>query len=423
MNRYTTILRRPTLGAALLGGLALAGCDKEIDDYYTVVGEQVPTFAGNALGTATKYATGETFTFELNFAQQTSPLRDVRLYQRVEPSTDSTLVQTIPYAAAYSRLKNTDTLVVRYTAPAGANKANVRVSAFVTAQNGQSKFRTFNFRLAEPTPTVKINAVTNVTAAAGATPVPGDVVRYAVRLNDGGINAASSLTAAGTLYKDLDSLITYITVGTAAERRYLRQRVPVGAGAQSGAATTINVDATLPSGSGGQAVTFRFEAKSRYLGTPAVRTASATAAPITPGTPTGLAAARTATLSYTGTTGGDLAAYNLAAFASVPATVAADTKDVAISSTASNAVQLKALNTTKFVKSTTAVYNAATLNSIRQVYQTAASTAQLTTLDGVQVGDVYVARLRNADQYVVFTVADLNRTTTGVDVTLSVKAL
>ena len=422
MNLYTT-LRRPTLWAALLGGLALASCQKEIDDYYSVVGEQLPTLVSNALGTATKYAPGESFAFELNFAQQTSPLRDVRIYQRVEPSADSTLVQTIPYAAAYSRLKNADTLVVRYTAPTGANKANVRVSAIVTAQNGQSKFRVFNFRLAEPTPTVKINSVTNVTAPTGATPVPGDVVRYAVRLNDGGINSATSLTVTGTLYKDLDSLITYITVGSAAERRFLRQRVPVGTGAQSGGATTVNVDATLPSGSAGQPVTFRFEAKSRYLGTPNVRTASATSAAITPGTATSLAEVRTTMLSYTGTTGGDLAAYNLVTFASVPTASAIDTKDVVISSTASNAVQLKALNTTKFVKSTEAVYSAATLNSIRQVYQTAATTAQLSTLDGVQVGDVYVARLRAADQYAVFTVAGISRTATGVDVTLSVKAL
>ena len=409
--------------AALLAGLTLGGCQKEIDDYYAVTGEQLPTLATNALGTAAKYAPGETFSFELNFGPQTSPLRDVRIYQRVEPNADSTLAQTIPYAAAYSRRKNADTLVVRYVVPAGANKANVRVAAILTAESGQSKARVLNFRLAEPVPTVKISAVTNVTAPAGAVPVPGDVVRYAVRLNDGGINSASSFTAAGTLYTNLDSLITYVTVGTAAERRFLRQRVPVGTGAQSGAATTVNVDATIPAGAGGQPVTFRFEAKSRYLGTPAVRTASATADPLTPGAPTSLAAARTATLTYTGTTGGDLAAYDLMTFASVPTTAAADNKDVAISSTANNAVQLKALNTTKFVKSTAAAYGAATLNSIRQTYQTAAATAQLSMLDAVQVGDVYVARLRNADQYVIFTVAGINRTTTGVEVTLSVKGL
>ena len=418
MTKHTTLYL-----AALLTGLALTGCHKEIDDYYAVTGEQLPTLATNALGTAAKYAPGETFSFELNFGPQTSPLRDVRIYQRVEPGADSTLVQTIPYVAAYSRRKNADTLVVRYVVPAGANKANVRVAAILTAESGQSKARVLNFRLAEPVPTVNISAVTNVTAPAGAVPVPGDVVRYAVRLNDGGINSASSFTAAGTLYTNLDSLITYVTVGTAAERRFLRQRVPVGTGAQSGAATTVNVDATIPAGAAGQPVTFRFEAKSRYLGTPAVRTASATADPLTPGSPTSLATARTATLTYTGTTGGDLAAYDLATFASVPTAAAVDTKDVAISSTASNAVQLKALNTTKFVKSTAAAYDAATLNSIRQTYQTAAATAQLSTLDAVQVGDVYVARLRNADQYVIFTVAGLNRTEAGVEVTLSVKAL
>ncbi|GGE93762.1 hypothetical protein [Hymenobacter cavernae] len=416
-----SIASRSLLKLAFLG-LGLAGCKKEIDTYYTEVGTQIPTVLSNALPTTTKYATGETFSFELQYAQQTSPLTDVRIYQRIEPNTDSTLVQTIPYKAAFSKRKNADTLVVNYTVPAGVNKANVRVAAIVRAENGQVKQRAFYFRLAEATPTVAINSSANVTAPGNTTPVPGDIINYVLTLNAGGITSASSLTTAGTLYKDLDSLITYVKVGTAAERRYIRQRVPA-SGTQTGAATALTVPVTIPAGSGGQAVTFRFEAKTNYLGTPRSRTGSATSAAITPGTPTSLAAARTATLTYTGTTGGDLAAYDLVGFAAVPAASAVDTKDVAITSTASNAVQLKALNTTKFVKSAAAVYSSATLNSIRQTYLTAATTNQLSTLDAVVVGDVYVARLRNADQYAIFTVTGINRTATAVTLTMDIKAL
>ncbi|QDA61206.1 hypothetical protein [Hymenobacter jejuensis] len=406
----------------LLAGAGLAGCEKEIDTYYTEVGGQIPTFLANALGTTTKYATGETVTFELQYAQQTSMLKDVRIYQRIEPSTDSTLVQTVPYRSTFSRTKNADTLVVTYVVPQGVNKANVRVSAIATAENGQSKVRAFTYRLAEPTPTVRINSATNVTAPGTSTPVPGDVVRYNLTLNNGGITSATSLTTAGTLYKDIDSLITYVTVGTQAERRYLRQRVPT-AGTQTGAATTLDVPVTIPSSTSGQAVLFRFEVKSRFAGTPNFRASSATSAVVTPGTTTSLAAVRAATLAFTGTTGGDQAAFDLTSFTAVAAASPADTKDVAITSIASNAVQIKALNTTKFVKTTAAIYNAATLNSIRQTYLNAATTAQVATVDGVLVGDVYIARLRNADQYAIFTVTGITRTTSGVSLTMDVKAL
>lgn len=409
----------PLLALALLGS-----CKKEIDTYYTEVGPQLPTFTANALGTATKYAPGEVVQFELRFAEQTDPIREIRILQKIEPNRDSTLVQTIPYRAAFSRIRQSDTLLVNYTVPAGQNKANVRVDAVVVSDNGQTKTRNFSFRLAEATPTIRVNGVTNVTAPATGTPVPGDVVRYNLTLNNGGITSATALTTAGILYKDIDSLITYVKVGTAAERRFARQRQPV-AGTQTGAASTINVDLTLPAGSSGQPVVFRFEAKTRFLGTPAVRTASVTATALTPGTATPLAAARPFTLTYTGTTGGDLAALDLTTFTPVAVAAALNpSKDVAITSTATNAVRLQALNTTRFVASTAAAYTAATLNSIRQSYLTAASTAQVSTIDNVTVGSVYIARLRAADQYVIFTVTGINRTSaTDVALTLAVKAL
>lgn len=427
--KHTTFRRLVPGLLAVVGGLALASCEKEIDTYYDEIGPQYPTFLANALGTSTKYATGEIVQFELQFAQQTAPIREIRILQKVEPGRDSTVVQTIPYKAAFSKRKQADTLVVNYTVPAGQNKANVRVDAVVVSDNSQTKTRSFAFRLAEATPTIKVNTTTNVTAPAGATPVPGDVVRYNILLNQGGINTAAALTTTGTLYKDIDSLVTYVKVGSAAERRAQKAvRLPA-TGAQTGAQTSTNVDVTVPTGSSGQEVTYRFEVKSRYQNTvppaaPTIRTATATAASFTPGTTTALAAARTATLTYAGTGGGDQAAFDLTTFSAVATAGAATSKDVSISSTASNAVQLKALNTTRFVATTAAAYNAATLNSIRQVYQTAAAANQLTTLDNVVVGNAYVARLRGLDQYAIFTVTGINRTSaTDVAVTLAVKML
>lgn len=418
-----------------LAGPLLAGCESELDTFYNEVDGQFPTFIENALGTATKYATGEVVSFELRFAPQTAPIKEIRILQKIEPNRDSTLVQTIPYRAAFSRLRNADTLVVNYTVPAGQNKANVRVDAVVVSENTQVKTRSFSFRLAEAVPTIAVDAPTNVTAPSNAARVPGDVVRFPVRINTGGITSATSLTAAGTLYKDIDSLITYMRVGTGAERRVARQRVPVGTAAQTGAATTVNVDVTLPAGSSGQEVVYRFEAKTRFqdkptlplpAAAPSTRSASATAAPIVPGTTTALAAARTATLTYTGATGGDQAAFDLTTFATVAQAGAPASKDVAITSTASNAVQLRALNATRFFRYTTggaAAYNSATLNSIRQTYQLAGTANQVAQLDNVVVGDVVIARLRGADQYAIFTVTGINRTATGVTLTMDVKAL
>ncbi|GAB2453443.1 hypothetical protein GCM10011375_00380 [Hymenobacter qilianensis] len=413
LKRYAPLL------LLTLSGL-ITSCDDELDENYTEVGPQLPTVLANTSFTPdTKYAVGETVPLEINFASQGEPIREVLVLQKVEPSRDSVVVQTIPYQPAYSRIKRADTLVVRYVVPQAANKAIIRVDVRVVSQNGQSKTRSAAFRVAEPTPTIRINSVSNVTAPTAGPVVSGDVVRYNLTLNVNGVTSATATTpATSILYKDLDSLITYVRVGTTAERRLLRQRLPA-VGAQTGAATTLNVDAPVPANSAGQAVTFRFEAKVR---TPA-RTASVSSAPITPAAATALAAVRPITLSYTGTTGGDQAAFNFATFSAATAADAATVKDIAITSIATNQVKLDALNTTRLVKTTAAVYNAATLNSIRQTYLTATAANQVASVANVLVGDVYVARVRGGDQYVIFTVTGLNRTATGASLILDVKAL
>ncbi|WP_133272047.1 hypothetical protein [Hymenobacter radiodurans] len=412
LKRYAPLL------LLTLTGLTTS-CDDELDENYTEVGPQLPTLLASTSNPDTKYAVGETVPLEINFASQGEPIKEVLVLQKVEPSRDSVVVQTIPYQPAYSRLKRADTLVVRYVVPQAANKALIRVDVRLVSQNGQSKTRSASFRVAEPTPTIRINSVANVTAPTAGPVVAGDVVRYNLTLNVNGVTSATATTpVTSILYKDLDSLITYVRVGTTAERRLLRQRLPA-VGAQTGAATTLNVDATVPANSAGQPVTFRFEAKVR---TPA-RTASVTSAAITPGTPTALAAVRPITLTYTGTTGGDLAAFNFATFSAATAADAATVKDIAITSIATNQVKLDALNTTRLVKTTAAVYTAATLNSVRQTYLTATAANQVASVASVLVGDVYVARVRGGEQYVIFTVTGLNRTATGVSLALDVKAL
>ncbi|WP_046245603.1 hypothetical protein [Hymenobacter terrenus] len=416
--------------AALVIGL-LAGCQKNEERPYAVSSDdRYPTILSNSLGLATKYAVGETVPVELQFAAQSAPIQEIRIFQRIEPATDSTVVQTLPGTqAAYSRLKFADTLVVRVVLPLSPNQARVRFSAVVVSQNGLTKTRLVPFRVAEATPTVRVVSATNLTAPAAAPLISGDVVRYRLLLNENGINTyperpAAPPVATAVLFNNLDSLVTYVRIGGAPERRFARQRLPA-AGTQSGAASTINVDVTLPTGTAGQDIVFRFEAKSRYLGTPNVRASSATAVPITLGTATPLAAVRAQTLTYTGTTGGDLAALDLTTFTAVAAAGPATSKDLTISSTSSNAVQFRTLSTdTRLVRSTAAIYAGTTLNNIRQAYNTAAATAQVTTLDNIVVGDVIILKLRGLDQYAVVQVAGINRTSlTDVVVSLNIKAL
>lgn len=416
---------------ALAGGL-LAGCDRTIDPPYTVNGdEQYPTLLGNAFGAATKYAAGETVPLELQFAAQSAPIQEIRIFQRIEPALDSTVVQTLPATqAAYSRRRFADTLVVRVVMPNAPNKARVRFSAVVVSQNGLIKSRSVAFRVAEGAPTVRVVSATNITAPASAPMVSGDVVRYSLLFNENGITTyaerpALPPAATDVLFNNLDSLVTYVRVGTTPERRFARQRLPAATGVQSGAAMTLDVNVTLPAGTAGQSVVFRFEAKSRYLGTPNFRAGSATATPITLGTPTPFAAVRARTLTYTGATGGDLAALDFTTFTTVAAAGPAASKDLVISSTAANAVQFRTLSTdTRLVRSTAAVYTAATSNSIRQQYNIAAATAQVTTLDNIVVGDVVILKLRGQDQYAIVQVASINRTSaTDVTLALNIKAL
>jgi hypothetical protein len=415
---------------AVAAGL-LAGCQKNEERPYAVSSDdQYPTVLTNAFGNATKYAVGETVPIELQFAAQGAPIQEIRVFQRIEPAPDSMVVQTLPGTqAAYSRRKFVDTLVVNLVIPTAPNQARVRYSAVIVSANGLSKTRSVPIRIAAATPTARIASTTNVTAPAAAPLVPGDVVRYSLLLNENGINAyperpAAPPAATAILFNNLDSLITYVRIGTAAERRFARQRLPA-SGTQTGAATTVNVDVTLPAGTAGQDVVFRFEAKSRYLGTPNFRSVSVTAPPITLGTATPLAAVRARTLTYTGTTGGDLAALDLTTFTTVAAAGPATSKDLVISSMASNAVQFRSLSTgTRLVRSTAAAYTNANLNNIRQLYNTAATTAQVTTLDNIVVGDIIILKLRGLDQYAVVQVSGINRTSaTDVVVSLNIKAL
>jgi hypothetical protein len=71
LKRYAPLL------LLTLTGLATS-CDEEQDELYTELGPQFPTVLANANFTPdTKYAVGEVVPLELNFAQQTDPIKEI----------------------------------------------------------------------------------------------------------------------------------------------------------------------------------------------------------------------------------------------------------------------------------------------------------------------------------------------------------
>ena len=98
-----------------------SSCYKEKDfwaDNATDVNKSVPFIYMYVLDSAT-FTPGTKARVLLEFYCK-DPLKEIRLYQSLATITGArTLVSTEPYKAAYSQIRQMDTLVVYYTVPAG----------------------------------------------------------------------------------------------------------------------------------------------------------------------------------------------------------------------------------------------------------------------------------------------------------------
>jgi hypothetical protein len=98
-----------------------------------------PKALSTSSGAATAYAAGATFKVELTFFSQ-SPVKETMLSQTIAGT--KTAVATIPYAPAFSKNKDSDTLLVPYTIPAVASGTVIRLDYQITNVNSLNIVRT-----------------------------------------------------------------------------------------------------------------------------------------------------------------------------------------------------------------------------------------------------------------------------------------
>lgn len=98
-----------------------------------------PKSLATTSGSATAYAAGASFKVELTFFSQ-SPVKETTLSQTIAGT--KTDVTTIPYAPAFSKNKDLDTLLVPYTIPAVASGTVIRLDYQITNVNTLKIVRT-----------------------------------------------------------------------------------------------------------------------------------------------------------------------------------------------------------------------------------------------------------------------------------------
>jgi hypothetical protein len=100
---------------------------------------------GTTSAGATAYPAGSTFKTELTFFSQ-SAVKEINLYNTVGSGT-KTLVNSIPYAPAFSNTKRLDTLLVPYTVPTGTAGTVIRLDYEIKNVNSLATTRTAYVRI------------------------------------------------------------------------------------------------------------------------------------------------------------------------------------------------------------------------------------------------------------------------------------
>ena len=136
--------------AAIFG--ILSACDRTEDPIYQkVTDDHYPAVVSNtnfvtpSVPTA-GYAKGTALKIEFNFIS-VDPIKEIQFYEKVA-TADSVLISTKPYVAAFSKLKNCDTLVYDYVVPSAPESGtSVVFRGRVVNQNGLTKDRTFTYKI------------------------------------------------------------------------------------------------------------------------------------------------------------------------------------------------------------------------------------------------------------------------------------
>ncbi|MCC2547167.1 hypothetical protein LJY25_11975 [Hymenobacter sp. BT175] len=406
MKRFTSW----GLAAALpLLALLTMGCEKEVDDYFTLQGEPGQAILGlpNA-ALATKYAPGETIPILVAYAEA-EQLRDVTVFQATKQ--DSSVTGTFPAAGAYNTTYRQQVMQVPYTVPTTAAYPNgtlVRVDVTLNFQNGSSRTRRFSYSVANA-PTLKFGTTpaTYRNGLSATAQMAGDLIGYSIILNENGVSTFPPPTATPTfqLFKAVDSLTYFSRVGTANPVRIGSVRNPT-----AGATNARTIDLRIPTtATVGQQVTFLFTAYAQAQST-TLTTAPITVANATPFSTT----TRSGRITFGPGSTPDSTAFNLRTGLNEPAANAVTAKDLLFAGVSGSTVSITAPNTTRFYKipgGNLATFTGATANSIGLLLFQNTTTADLGT--AVAVGDVYAVRVRGTAEVMVLRITGIKPSTAG----------
>ncbi|MBC7567153.1 MAG: hypothetical protein H7223_09320 [Pedobacter sp.] len=129
-----------------------SSCDRTEDPIYQkTTDNRYPTVVSNAnfvtpsVPTA-GYVKGTVLSVEFNFISFDS-IKEIQFYEKIA-TADSILLKTTPYAPAFSKIKNCDTLVYSYTVPsAPASGTSIVFRGRVVNVNGLTKDRIFTYKI------------------------------------------------------------------------------------------------------------------------------------------------------------------------------------------------------------------------------------------------------------------------------------
>lgn len=391
-----------------LAGLALAGCKKDLDTYYT---PQAAAGGYETLGTVnaafnTKYAPGETVPVTSNYNAGDNPT-SITVFQATK--TDSSQVGNYPIASGQTINATTGLTaqVVPYVVPTTyAIGTLVRVDIILNFQNGGKRTKSFRYQVANaPTLAFGSPAATYRNGLGATGQAEGDLIGYAVTLNAGGIS--TSTTPVANLYKNVDSLVYYASVGgTGALLRQGVIKTPT-----AGVENKRTIDVRVPSGAAAAGgVTFVFKAFAQST------VATLTSPLLAVGAPTTFKTTRQGRLAFGGGVTTDSLAFNLVTGLNEPAANPVAGKDLQVNGLSSTGtLSLNTPNTTRYYKLTAAQlaanpYATATANAIGTLlYQNTPSA----DLGAPAVGDVYAVKLRGTAEVLLLRVLATKASTAG----------
>lgn len=149
-----TIMKNIHILYLALGVLGLLGaCDRTEDPIYAKVSDsRYPVIFSNtnfvtpSVPASGVFDKGTALKIEFDFLP-TDPIKELQFFEKIA-AADSVLVASIPYARAFSKTKNCDTLIYNYTVPnAPVSGTSVVFRGRVVNQNGLTKDRTFSYKI------------------------------------------------------------------------------------------------------------------------------------------------------------------------------------------------------------------------------------------------------------------------------------